>query len=100
MYTFGFIGTGNMGGALAKAAAKSTKNILLADHFAEKAEAFLRWVEETNHKMGIPNQFDVIQEQDIDQMIIWAKKEANPLYPVPVIWAEEDFRNLIESVRT
>ena len=39
MYTFGFIGTGNMGGALAKAAAKSTTNILLADHFAEKAEA-------------------------------------------------------------
>lgn len=39
MYTFGFIGTGNMGGALAKAAAESTKNILLADHFAEKAEA-------------------------------------------------------------
>lgn len=38
MYTFGFIGTGNMGGALAKAAAKSTTNILLADHFAEKAE--------------------------------------------------------------
>lgn len=66
---------------------------------AEKAEAFLRWVEETNHKMGIPNQFDVIQEQDIDQMIIWAKKEANPLYPVPVVWAEEDFRKLIESVR-
>ena len=39
MYTFGFIGTGNMGGALAKAASKSTKNILLADHFAEKAQA-------------------------------------------------------------
>ena len=28
-----------MGGALAKAASKSTKNILLADHFQEKAEA-------------------------------------------------------------
>lgn len=39
MYTFGFIGTGNMGGALAKAASKSTKNLLLADHFPEKAEA-------------------------------------------------------------
>ena len=39
MYTFGFIGTGNMGGALAKAAALSTKDILLADHFAEKAQA-------------------------------------------------------------
>ncbi len=34
---FGFIGTGNMGGALATAASKSTKDILLADHFAEKA---------------------------------------------------------------
>ena len=39
MYTFGFIGTGNMGGALAKAASKSTKDLLLADHFPEKAEA-------------------------------------------------------------
>lgn len=39
MYTFGFIGTGNMGGALAKAASLSTKDILLADHFAEKAQA-------------------------------------------------------------
>ena len=39
MYTFGFIGTGNMGGALAKAASLSTKDILLADHFADKAQA-------------------------------------------------------------
>ena len=44
MYTFGFIGTGNMGGALAKAAAKSTGNILLADHFPEKAEALAQQV--------------------------------------------------------
>lgn len=42
MYTFGFIGTGNMGGALAKAASKSTKNLLLADHFPEKAEALAK----------------------------------------------------------
>ena len=39
MYTFGFIGTGNMGGALATAASRSTKDILLADHFADKAQA-------------------------------------------------------------
>ena len=38
MYTFGFIGAGNMGGALAMAASKSTKDILIADHFHEKAE--------------------------------------------------------------
>ena len=66
---------------------------------AEKADAFLRWIEETNKKMGLPDKFDVIQDQDIDQMITWAKKEANPLYPVPVIWGQEDFRQLIESIR-
>jgi len=49
--------------------------------------------------MGIPNQFDMIRDGDIEQMITWAKKEANPLYPVPVVWGREDFRRLIQSVR-
>ena len=66
---------------------------------AEKANAFIRWIEETNAKMGLPDKFDVIKEEDIDQMITWAKKEANPLYPVPVVWARKDFRRLIESIR-
>jgi alcohol dehydrogenase class IV len=66
---------------------------------AEKANAFIRWIEETNEKMGLPDKFDVIQDKDIDQMITWAMKEANPLYPVPVVWARKDFRRLIESIR-
>jgi len=66
---------------------------------AEKANAFIRWIEETNRKMGLPDKFDVVQDKDIDQMITWAKKEANPLYPVPVVWARKDFRRLIESIR-
>ena len=36
---------------------------------------------------------------DEKEMIAWAKKEANPLYPVPVIWGKKDFRRLIESIR-
>ena len=41
MITAGFIGTGNMGGALAKAAAKSIggKFVFLSDFMEEKAEA-------------------------------------------------------------
>ena len=66
---------------------------------AEKANAFIRWIEETNEKMGLPDKFDVVKDEDIDQMITWAKKEANPLYPVPVVWGRVDFRNLIESIR-
>jgi len=66
---------------------------------AEKAEAFLQWIEQTNAEMGLPNKIDVIRDEDIEQMITWAKKEANPLYPVPVVWSREDFRRLIETVR-
>ena len=66
---------------------------------AEKAEAFLSWIEETNRKMGLPDRFEEIKEEDIPQMIAWAKKEANPLYPVPVIWSDRDFSQLIASIR-
>ena len=66
---------------------------------AEKANAFLAWIEQTNAAMGLPSGFDRIRDEDIDQMIAWARKEANPLYPVPVIWGYEDFRKLIETVR-
>ena len=66
---------------------------------AEKANAFIRWIEETNAKMGLPDGFDMIKTEDIPQMITWAKKEANPLYPVPVIWARHDFLRVIEAIR-
>ena len=38
-YRFGFIGVGNMGGALAKAASRSTKQIILCDNDAQKASS-------------------------------------------------------------
>jgi hypothetical protein len=52
-----------------------------------------------NRKMDIPKGFDCIREEDIDQIIKWADKEANPLYPVPVIWKYKDFRKLIDTIR-
>lgn len=61
----------------------------------ELAEAFLGWIEEINRRMNIPEHFSEIRPQDVEQMIDWAIKEANPLYPVPVIWGREDFRRLI-----
>lgn len=36
---FGFIGAGNMGGALATAVSKSTKSVYIADFFADKAQS-------------------------------------------------------------
>lgn len=67
---------------------------------AEKAERFICWIEDIKAKMDIPEKLDVIKDEDIPQIITWAKKEANPLYPVPVIWGDNDFRELIESIRS
>lgn len=72
---------------------------LEGDTEAEKADAFLSWIRKTNAAMGLPDKFPQIQEEDIPQMIAWARKEANPLYPVPVIWEDGDFRRLIDSLR-
>ena len=66
---------------------------------SEKAANFIEWIEETNEKMGLPKGFDVIRTEDIPQMIKWASAEANPLYPVPEIWGEKEFSELIESIR-
>ena len=66
----------------------------------EKAEKFISWMEEMKEKMGIPKGFDCIKDEDIPQIIKWADKEANPLYPVPVIWGEEDFKRLLQTLRS
>jgi len=66
---------------------------------AEKAEAFISWIEDLKEKMDIPVHLDVIQKKDIPQIIKWALKEANPLYPVPVIWGYKDLEKLIYTVR-
>ena len=66
---------------------------------AEKAEGFISWMEEMKRKMDIPEYLDMIKDEDLDQIIKWAMKEANPLYPTPVLWSYDDFKNFIESVR-
>jgi alcohol dehydrogenase class IV len=65
----------------------------------EKAIKFIEWIEELKVKMNIPAGVDVIQDEDIPQIIKWADKEANPLYPVPVVWKEDDFRKLLDTLK-
>ena len=66
---------------------------------AEKADKFISWMEELKKKTGIPEKVDMIKEEDMDQIIRWAMKESNPLYPTPVLWKYDDFKSFIESVR-
>ena len=66
---------------------------------AEKAEKFISWIEEMKVKMNIPAGRDVIKDEDVPQIIEWATKEANPLYPVPAIWDKADFEKCISTIR-
>ena len=52
-----------------------------------------------NRKMDIPEKLDMIKDKDVDQIIRWAMKEANPLYPTPVLWGYDELKTFIDSVR-
>ena len=56
------------------------------DPVAERAERFLRAIEEKNARYGIPDHIDAIRSEDVPTLARYADREANPLYPVPVLW--------------
>ena len=68
---------------------------------AEQAQAFIREIRAMNARMNIPTGFDHIREEDIPQMITWALAEANPVYPVPVVYdrarCEKVIRRIIDE---
>lgn len=66
---------------------------------AERARGFIAEIRAMNARMGIPDGFDFIRDEDIDTMISWALKEANPVYPVPVIYDRARCRRVIERLR-
>ena len=57
----------------------------------EKARAFIDAIYRMNRTLGIPECFPCIRPEDLPQMAAWAEAEANPVYPVPVIFGKEDF---------
>ena len=71
-----------------------------ADSQEVKAKKFIAWIRELEASMNIPTRFEnVIKDEDLPGMIHNAMKEGNPLYPVPTIWFEEDFRKMYNKIR-
>ncbi len=64
-----------------------------------KASAFIEAVYKLNKKMGLPQCLPQIKEEDASKMAVWADKEANPLYPVPVILNRKDLEEFILSLK-
>lgn len=64
-----------------------------------KARAFIQAIQQMNREMGIAETIEGIEERDIKEMAKKAYKEANPLYPVPVIMTRRDFVKIYERIR-
>ena len=70
-----------------------------ADDKEAAAKAFVEAVYAMNRRMEIPEGFNQIQDEDIPKVIDWALAEANPTYPVPVIYDRAHCRAVIEKIK-
>ena len=62
------------------------------------AEAFILRIEAMNARMQIPDSFDCISEDDIPSMAATAEREANPLYPVPMLLGKDELSEIYRSL--
>ena len=65
----------------------------------DAALRFIEWIEEMNEYMNIPDSFAEIQAEDIPEMARRADKEANPLYPVPVLMNAKELEKIYDMVK-
>jgi alcohol dehydrogenase class IV len=65
---------------------------------AEGAERFIDAIEELNAKMDIPTKLEGIRKSDIPLLAKRAMREANPLYPVPVIFDKGDMMAVLRLI--
>lgn len=64
----------------------------------EAAEAFIKAIEEKNKSYGIGKTIPEIKEEDIPRLAKHAAKEANPLYPVPILWNAKELEHFYREL--
>lgn len=63
------------------------------------AKAFIDRIEAMNREMQIPTTLPGIRSEDIPQLARYADHEANPLYPVPVLWGPDQLAEMYKKVQ-
>ena len=63
------------------------------------SKKFIEAIKDLNNQLNIPTKIEGIKDEDIPAMIKNAKKEANPLYPVPMIFKDKDFENIYNLIK-
>ena len=56
----------------------------------EAAKIFIQSIKDLNSKMQIGNKIESIKKEDIKKLAYYANKEANPIYPVPVLMDKKE----------
>ena len=64
-----------------------------------ESKKFIEAIKDLNNQLNIPTKIEGIKDEDIPAMIKNAKKEANPLYPVPMIFKDKDFENIYNLIK-
>ncbi|MGN0243744.1 MAG: iron-containing alcohol dehydrogenase [Lachnospiraceae bacterium] len=64
----------------------------------EAAGCFIGKIKQMNQRMGIPVTLSGIREEDIPALAAYADKEANPLYPVPVLMSAKELQQFYHQV--
>ena len=70
-----------------------------SDLDAVAAGEFIRHIRSMNLSMNIPETLDGIRNEDIPKLACYADKEANPLYPVPVLWGPSKLEQMYHLVQ-
>lgn len=65
----------------------------------EGTKIFIEKIEEMNKSMGIGTSIPEIKNEDIFQLAKTAEKEANPLYPVPVLYTSKQLEEIYYEVK-
>ena len=65
--------------------------------YADGAKIIIDKIKDLNDKFGIPKTLTV-KEEHLDELSRYAEKEANPLYPVPVLYSREQLKELYKKI--
>lgn len=84
---------------------KKSKKIAIAMGIADESvspkvatKRLIKWIREINRSMGIPEKIKGIRQEDISTLSTYAAKEANPLYPVPVLMTAKELEKFYYMV--
>lgn len=69
-----------------------------SDNEEKASKKFITAIKELNRRMGIPEALDGIKSEDIPKMSKHADKEANPLYPVPILMDANELEKFYRKV--